>query len=375
MSVDPKARQRRWRLILGEGCEDTLGGLSDEWQRTDSVLSYLYDREYGPGRNVRTGRRGSLDDSQLTIPEWINDVHELFPARTIERIERDALERYQLEELVTSPELLRRATPSATLLKAVMRTKHLMNQEVLAEARRLVRKVVEDLMEKLARPVSAPFRGVRDRHKRSRFKVARNFDAAATIRRNLKSFDPISRRLVISEPWFFSRVRSQADRWSLFILVDQSGSMLDSVIHSAVTAAVFFGIRALKTRLVVFDTNVVDLTEECSDPVETLMRVQLGGGTDIGGALAYARSLVENPRRTIVVVISDFYEGGPEARLLAEVHALVESGTWVLGLAALDQEARPTYDRSLAGRMVNLGAEVGAMTPGELAAWVGEKVL
>jgi Mg-chelatase subunit ChlD len=374
MSED-STRRVRWRLVLGEGTEEVLGGLpSGEWQGRDRALGYLYDREYGAGRNVRGGGPGSLDPSQLTVPEWINEVHELFPRRTIERIEKDALERYQLEEMVTNPDLLSRAQPSQTLLKAVLRTKHLMNQEVLAMARALVRKVVQDLMERLARPVQSPFLGAVDRRRRSFLKVARNFDAKTTIRRNLRHYDPETGRLYLQTPYFFSRVRRHCERWQLIMLVDQSGSMLDSVIHSAVTASIFWGLRSLRTHLVLFDTSIVDVTEECTDPVETLMKVQLGGGTDIGQALAYAASLVENPRRTIVVLITDFFEGAPVPRLISVASGLIESGVTLLGLAALDERAEPQFDRDLAARLVAKGAHVAAMTPGELAAWVAQKV-
>lgn len=372
---DDRTRRTRWRLVLGPGSEDTLGGLSGEAQLQEDALGYLYDREYGASRNVR-GKRGpgSLDESQLSVPDWINTVHELFPKKTVERIEKDALERYGLEEMVTNPELLQRAQPSQTLLKAVLRTKHLMNQEVLGLAKTLVRKVVDQLIQRLAREVRQPFVGTVDRQRRSFLKVAQNFDAATTIRRNLKNWDPETRRLYIQTPYFYSRVRRQVDRWQLIILVDESGSMMDSVIHAAVTASVFWGIKTLRTHLCIFDTSVVDLTEECSDPVETLMKVQLGGGTDIGQALAYAQGLVDNPRRTIVILITDFYEGAPVGRLLSTAKQLIESGVTLLGLAALDQDANPNYDRDLAERIVAMGGHVGAMTPGELADWVAEKV-
>ena len=251
-----------------------------------------------PGRNVRggSGPAGGLGDSQLTVPEWINAVHTLFPRKTIERIEKDALERYQLDEMVTNPDLLRRARPSMTLLKAVLHTKHLMNQEVLALARDLVRQGRrgadgEARPAGRSRPSSARSTATAGR----RLKVAKNFDAETTIRRNLAHYDPKTRRLSIETPYFFSRIRRQADRWQVIILVDESGSMADSVIHAAVTAAIFFGIKTLRTHLCLFDTNVVDVTDHCNDPVETIMKVQLGGGTDIGGALAYAAGLVENP--------------------------------------------------------------------------------
>lgn len=375
--LEKRVWQGRWRLVLGSGAEDVMGGVpSAEWADREAALAYLYDREYGQGRNVRgTSSRssGTLDPSQLTVPEWINAVHELFPNRVVERIEKDALERYHIEEMVTNPDLLRRAQPSQTLLKAVLRTKHLMNQEVLALARAMVRKVVQDLMEKLAREVRTPFAGTANR-RRSYLKIAKNFDVQTTIRRNLKNYDPASGQIFIKETFFHSRIRRQVDRWQVIILVDESGSMMDSVIHAAVTASIFFGIRTLRTHLVIFDTAVVDVTDQCTDPVETLMKVQLGGGTDIGQALVYASTLVDNPRRTIVVLITDFYEGAPEQQLLTATRNLVESGVTLLGLAALDSNAKPDYDRHMAERMVRLGAHVAAMTPGELAEWVAEKV-
>jgi hypothetical protein len=370
----------RWRLILGDEAEGVCGGLAGQDADRDAALEYLYGRE-AKGRNRRAGGRGdqgsgkgSLDPSQLTVPQWINAVHALFPQRTVERIEKDALERYQVQELVTNVDLLKRAEPSMTLLKAVLHTKHLMNQEVLGVARELVRKVVEQLMEKLARPVQSPFFGVVDRRKRSSLRVAKNFDAQTTIRRNLKHYDPEARKLFIQTPHFYSRVRRHADKWQVIILVDESGSMADSVIHSAVTAAIFFGIRTLRTHLVLFDTSIVDVSADCGDPVETIMKVQLGGGTDIGQAVRYAEGLIDNPRRAIVVLITDFCEGAPVGNLFAACKRLIEQGVLLLGLAALDAEAKPQYDHATAGHIAGLGAHVGAMTPGELAAWVAEKV-
>ncbi|MBM3458720.1 MAG: hypothetical protein FJX77_09340, partial [Armatimonadetes bacterium] len=173
--TDEELRRVRWRLVLGAGCEGCLGDLEGDWARREGALAYLYDREYHSDRNVR--QRGTLDPSQLTVPEWINAVHELFPQRTIERVERDALERYGLDEMVTNPELLQRAQPNPTLLRAVLRTRHLMNQQVLELARRLVRQVVEEMLQRLAREVRAPFTGAVDRRRRSFVRIAQNFDA------------------------------------------------------------------------------------------------------------------------------------------------------------------------------------------------------
>jgi uncharacterized protein with von Willebrand factor type A (vWA) domain len=367
----------RWRLILGQAAETGLGqpSLDAECQAVDAALSWLYDREGDLGdREVRASRRGGTEGSRLTVPDWINEVHRLFPKETIERLEKDAVERYQIQEVVTNPEVLRRVEPNMTLLKAVLRTKHLMNPEVLGLARELVARVVRELMEKLAREVQASFSGTRDRRRWSAQRSAANFDPKRTIRENLRHYSVEEKRLYIRKPYFAARTRRHSAKWQLIILVDESGSMMGSVIHAAVTAACLWGLPALKTHLCIFDTQVVDLTDRITDPVEVLMKVQLGGGTDIAKAVSYAATLVENPRRTIVVVITDFFEGGNAEALVKKVQALCQQGTFVLGLAALDEAANPVYDRGLGRRLLEAGAHVGAMTPGELAAWIAEKV-
>jgi Mg-chelatase subunit ChlD len=375
MSQDDAARKLRWRLVLGEdaGLNCPLGGNSAQ---RDRMLGFLYQRGSGSGsggNDLNTPRNADLSPSQLSVPDWINGVHELFPKRTIERLEKDAIERYKIEEIVTNKDVLARAEPNPTLLQAVLRTKHLMNAEVLAIARVLVRKVVQELMDKLAVVVCQPFSGSRLR-KRSFIKVSRNFDWRSTVRANLRYWDSQRKRIGIQTPYFHTRTRRRIDKWQFIIVVDQSGSMVSSVIHSAVCASIFHQLPAVKTHLIAFDTAVVDLTSDVEDPVETLMKVQLGGGTDIAQAMTYAASLVEYPRRTILVLITDFFEGGNPHQLMQVTKRLADSGVHLLGLAALDDKAEPAYDRNLAGSLVNLGMKVGAMTPGELAQWVAEKV-
>jgi Mg-chelatase subunit ChlD len=366
----------RWRLVLGAPAEQCTGGLGAEAAGRDAALDWLYGRDPDLGRRgVRRGgtRSAGSDPSVLTTVDWLDDIHRLFPKETIERLERDAVERYEIHEVVTDPEVLARIEPNPTLLRAVLRTKHLMNPEVLRLARRIVETVVRDLMKKLAPEVRQAFSGTRSRRP-SRFRQARDFDFHATVRANLAHYQPEERRLLIERPRFVSRVRRHLDQWQLVLIVDQSGSMAGSVIHSAVTAACLWGLSGLKTHLVAFDTNVVDLTADVADPVELLLKVQLGGGTDIARAVDYGASLIENPRRSILVVITDFYEGGDEHRLVRTVARLAEQGTQILGLAALDEEANPAYDRALAQRLADAGAHVGAMTPGELAAFVAERL-
>ncbi|MGC5019145.1 VWA domain-containing protein [Micromonospora sp. DT47] len=361
----------RWRLVLGEPARSSLGALGEAAAGRDAALDWLYGRDEELDR--RDVRRGGSGPSLLTTVDWLNEITRLFPRETVERLERDAVERYEIHDVVTDPQVLARVEPSATLLRAVLRTKHLMNPEVLRLARRIVETVVRQLMERMATDVRQSFSGARARRP-SRFRQARNFDVRRTIRANLAHWRPDERRLHVRTPHFFSRTRRHLDRWQVILLVDQSGSMVGSVIHAAVTAACLWGLPGVRTHLVAFDTEVVDLTADVDDPVELLLKVQLGGGTDIARAVTYGAQLIENPRRAIVALITDFYEGGSEAQLVRTVKQLVEQGTHVLGLAALDEEANPAYDRAMAQRLADVGAGVGAMTPGELAAFVAERV-
>lgn len=385
VDLPPRAR---WRLVLGEPADEACGGMSGEAQAMDAALEWLYGRDPEAGeREVRGSRGGgtghgakgeprgaNLAPSVLSVPDWISEIQRLFPKETIERLEHDAAVRYRIDEIVTSPEVLSRIEPSPALLEAVLRTKHLMSPEVLVMARKLVEKVVEQLLAKLARQVRQAFSGTLDRRRRSAMKIARNLDFRRTLERNLRRWDPRTRKLLLEKPYFFARTKRHVERWQVILLVDQSGSMVSSVIHSAVTAACLWSLPGIKTHLVAFDTEVVDLTADVTDPVELLMKVQLGGGTDIQKAVGYATELVEAPRRAIVVLITDFYEGGPPEMLVRRVAALTAQGTTVLGLAALDEQANPSFDRGLAQRLVDVGAHVAAMTPGELANWIAEKV-
>lgn len=372
MSLDIPDPLQRWRLLLGDPAERACGGLSAEAQAADAALDWLYGRD--GDRAERGERSAGLGPSALSTPDWINAIHTLFPKEVIERLEQDAVERYGIDEVVTNLEVLERIEPSESLLRAVLHTKHLMNPEVLAAARKLVAEVVRRIMEKLATEVRQAFSGSRDRRRRSRMKVARNFDFKQTLAANLHRYDPQRRKLYVERPVFISRTKRHAEPWDIILLIDQSGSMVDSVIHSAVMAACLWQLPGMRTRLVAFDTAVVDLTADVSDPVELLMKVQLGGGTDIAKAVAYAQSLVANPAKTIVVLVSDLYEGGSPYELVRRVKALVEAGAKVLGLAALDAKAEPSYDREMAARLVREGAQIGAMTPGQLAGWLAEKV-
>lgn len=364
----------RWRLVLGRYAASRLplsSGAGGDLERMEGTLEYLYGREYeGRGGRPELGP-GSLDDSQLTLVDWLGDVRELFPRETSEVIEKHALDRYELTELVTDPQTLERLEPSEHLLRTLLMLKNHLGGEVLLVARRIIAQVVEELRRRLEAELRRALSGRLNQHRHSPMQIAANFDARDTIRRNLKHWDADRRQLVLEELRFFER-NTRRLPWELVICVDQSGSMVGSVIHSAVMAGIMAGLPSFTVRLVVFDTNVVDLSGHVDDPVEVLMKVQLGGGTDIAQAVRYCGQLIDNPQRSVLVLITDFCEGAPPGELVRAVRALAEARVRLIGLAALDGEAHPYYDRQMAGRLADVGMEIAALTPGQLAEWLVE---
>ena len=364
----------RWRLILGSHAKEQLsfgeggfleGGIS--CMDLEEALDFLYSREYG--EDVR--REGGTEKSRLTAATWITKIRRLFPKETVEVLERHALERYQMTELLTDREVLEKLEPNRELLKTILQLKHLMKGEVLDAARKIVRKVAQEIAEKLNQEIRRSLLGNLDRNTPSSVKSMRNLDIRKTIRRNLQHYDRKEQRLILEQVYFNSRTRKY-NSWRVIIAVDESGSMLDSVIHSAIMAGIFARPPMLDTRLVIFDTQVVDLSGDLEDPVQTLMSIQLGGGTYIAGALKYCETLIENPARTMVVLVSDLCEGGSVQGLLGVSRGIIESGAKLICLTALDMEANPAYDRRTAQSMADLGAHVGAMTPEALGDFMGK---
>ncbi len=360
----------RWRLLLGHYAQARLGALDGIAAERDAALGYLYGREYqrDGGRGIRHLQPGTLDASQLTAVDWLAKVRELFPRDTVEIIEAHALERYRLTELLGDPAVLEKLEPNEALLRTLLSVRSHLKPEVLATVRRIVRQVVAQLRRRFDTDVRRTLSGRRHRLRESPLRVAQNFDARGTVRRNLKHFDRQRQQLVIERARFFDR-NARRLPWDLFLCVDQSGSMADNVIHSAVLASILCALPALRVRLVLFDTSVVDLSAHIDDPTEVLMRAQLGGGTDIAKALRYCAGKIEQPQRSVLILISDFCEGGPLSVLLRTVQQLAADRVKLLGLASLAQ-GEAHYDREIAGRLAALGMQIAALTPRELAAWL-----
>lgn len=371
--ISTQSAVNRWRLILGGFSKNRLNfsGQGEELNSLydmEGLLDFLYN--YGRGDDVRTDdRTGGLGDSQLQACEWITRVRKLFPKRTAEVLEKQAVEDFHMTELITDKKVLEQMKPDMNLLKSILQLKHLMKGDVVMTARLIAKKVVEELKEKIEEDIKKSFTGAIDRSTSSPVRSARNIDIKKTIRKNLKNYDRESETLILQDIYFSGRMKKY-NKKHIIIAVDESGSMLSSVIHSAVMAQIFSALPFAEVSLVIFDTNVVDLSKYADDPVSILMSVQLGGGTDIGKALSYCEQLISNPSDSCVIVVTDLFEGADTRVLLNTSKNLITSGAKLNFLTALDEEANPCYDKHLAQKLVNIGAFAGALTPGELGAYV-----
>lgn len=361
--------QRRWRLALGRYAERSLGVVNGRDAEADRVLDYLYSREFKK-RGQQFGKgHGSLDPTQLTAIDWLGKARALFPRTVFETLQTHALDRYALTDLLGDPKALEGLQPNPNLLRAVLGFHGRAQPQVKEKLRAIANEVIKELMARLKSEIERAFSGRRDRFRRSHLASSANFDWRATIRANLATYDPERQRIIADRLLFNSRHRRRL-RWRVILCVDQSGSMTDSIIHSAVMAAILMGLPGVDVNLVLFDTAIVDLSDRAADPLETLMSVQLGGGTDIGKAVSYCETLVRDPDRTIFVLVTDFCEGAPARPLYAAVARLAEARVRMIGLPALDDTGFADYDLPIATRLADLGMHVGAMTPNRLADWL-----
>lgn len=377
MSDDAK-NLNKWRLILGKYSEGNMG-LNPNYAEMDEVLEFLYSREYSEEQGIRkdeegNGKMGGRGASQLTVPQWIGKVRKLFPKETVEIMQKQAISKYNLTELLTDEKILKEMQPDMELLKNILMFKDMMNPQVLRTAKGIIEEVVKEIEEKLRKEIVEAFSGKKNPYKSSSVKTMRNFDFKKTIRKNLKNYSKELGTIIPKNVYFSSRIKKQ-NEYSIIIVVDQSGSMVSSVIYSAVMAGIFSSLSSIDTKLIVFDTSVVDLSDYVSSPVETLLSVQLGGGTDISRALDYAITKISQPSKTIVVLVSDLYDGYDYRQMYTRVHEIVESGAKMFVLPALDFDAHGSYDKNAAIKMASLGADVAAITPKELAQWIAKVVL
>ncbi|GAB2965262.1 VWA domain-containing protein [Hymenobacter coalescens] len=345
----------RWKLVLGSAADAAQHvPLTPDYGRMDEVLTALYDEQ-------RSERRGGLGSSAPRVTRWLGDIRRYFPSSVVAVMQQDAMERLGLNQLLLEPEVLRTVQPDVHLVGLLMSLGRVMPAKARHTAREVVQRVVHDLEQKLANPLRQAVQGALSRSVRNPRPRYREINWAATIRANLRHYQPALGTIIPEKLVGYGR-RGQALK-EIVLCVDQSGSMAASVVYAGVFGAVLASIRAVRTHMVAFDTSVVNLTEDLQDPVDLLFGVQLGGGTDIHLALTYCQQLITRPSDTILVLISDLYEGGSPTGMLRCAAELKAAGVTVVVLLALSDEGAPSFDRSVAEKLAALGIPSFACTP------------
>nr|WP_314353844.1 VWA domain-containing protein [Comamonas thiooxydans] len=355
--LQPTTRLQRWRMVLGSPADASCGGVTGRLQEMDQALAVLYEED-----SKLASRKGGRGNSSPSVSRWLGDIRKYFPSQVVQVMQRDAMERLNLRELLLQPEMLENVQPDVHLVADLISLGSVIPQNTKATARLVVRKVVDELMKKLEEPMRSAVAGALDRSQRNRRPRHAEIDWNRTIRANLRHWQPEYKTIVPETLIGYGRKARRPQR-EVILCIDQSGSMANSVVYSSIFGAVMASLPAVATKLVVFDTAVVDLTEKLDDPVDVLFGVQLGGGTDINGAVGYCQGLISEPRNSILVLISDLYEGGVESGLLRRANELVEAGVQFITLLALSDEGAPAYDAELAAKLAALGVPSFACTP------------
>lgn len=364
-------RLRRWRMVLGADSADSTGhALTGQDAAMDGALNALYGGGAGkkPGGRGTGGRAAGLGASAPSVARWLGDIRTYFPSSVVQVMQRDAIDRLGTAALLLEPEMLEAVEADVHLVGTLLSLNKAMPETTKETARTVVRKVVEDLEKRLESRTRATLTGALDRSARISRPRHRDIDWNRTVRANLANYLPVpgsaeGTGTIVPERLIGYGRASRSAKKDIVLCIDQSGSMAASVVHASVFGAVLASMRTLSTRLVVFDTAVVDLTDQLDDPVDVLFGTQLGGGTDINRALAYCQSRITRPADTVVVLISDLYEGGIRDEMLKRVAAMKDSGVQFVTLLALSDEGAPAYDHDHAAALGALGAPAFACTP------------
>ena len=380
-------RERRWRLVLGEAPAESgeaqagaagqagegeagagmpsegegQGGLSDQDQQLDDTLQALYG----------DGEGGGEGDSAPDIARLLGDVRRYFPDEVAHIVQQDALGKFKLRKLLSQPEVLMQIEPNMQLASQLVALARFMPEETKETARHIVRRVVEEIKERLEYPLEQAVKGSLNRAlKTRRPRRARDINWLATVGRNLKHYQQ-DLGTIIPET-LVGHGRTLGSLHDVILCVDQSGSMAKSVVYASIFSSVLASLSALDTRLICFDTNVVDMSEQLSDPVDLLFGLQLKGGTNIERALSYAQNLVKRPEDTTLILISDLFEGaGAKGAFISRAAQLRESGVKVIVLLALSDEGTPRYHGPSAQELANEGVPAFACTPEYFAEVMG----
>lgn len=374
--MDEKEHIQRWRLILGSESQNRFeqmggGGLTAEQDLMDQALAAIYNRReaggFGSGGNGARGAGSGPSNPQIT--KWLGDVRSLFDKELVTVIQGDAMTRCGLKQLIFEPELLDNLEPDVNLAATILMLKEQIPKRSKESVRAFIQKIVEEINKLLEQDIKRAVTASVNKRKHSPIPSAAAMDYKMTISRNLKNYNRELGTIVPEHFYFFDRTSTTAaNKWTVILDIDQSGSMGESVIYSSIVSCILASMTSLKTRIVAFDTNIIDLTEKSDDPVDLLFGFQLGGGTNIDQSIAYCEQFIENPKKTLFFLISDLEEGGNRASMLRRLEEMKSSGVTVICLLALAEGGKPYYDAQMAQKIARMNIPCFACNPQMLPA-------
>ena len=352
--MDTNDRLRRWRLILGSEAQKRMEGMGDgpdlsqEDLMMDTALDAIYNRDMKFGFGGGAGKGASSPQ----ISRWLGDVRTLFDKDIVKIIQSDAMERCGLKQLIFEPELLNNIEPDMQMASMILTLKDQIPKQSKENAREFIRKIVEQINALLETDLKRAVTASINRKLHSPIPSASALDFQTTIRKGIKDYNTKLKKIIPQKYYFFERsATTAANKYTVILDIDQSGSMGESVIYSSIMSCILASMSAIKTKVVAFDTNIVDLSEKCEDPIDLLFGFTLGGGTDIEKSIKYCTKYIENPKKTIFFLISDLEEGGNRAGLLRRLTQMKEDGVIVICLLAISDDGKPFYDANMAGKI------------------------
>lgn len=366
-----KDNLQRWRLILGSASEEVLTGLGggsldfdNDYRVMDEALAAIYDEANEGSLGIAKGQRSaSLGKSSPAVAKWLGDIRKFFPDDVVSVIQQDAIQRKGLTQLLYEPEVLKNVKPDIQMVATLLSLRGKIPERTKDTARELVSEVVKEIMKRLESDLRSSVMGALNRKQHSPIPNVQRIDWKWTIGRNLKNYNKQLNKLIPERVYYFEGGKKSRS-WTVILDMDQSGSMANSIIYGSVVGSILASMPALKTHVVAFDTEVVDLSEQCAnDPVEMLFGIQLGGGTDINKSVAYCQKLITEPSKTLFILLTDLYEGGNAAGLIRRMSEIVESGAKAVCLLALSDEGKPIYDEAMAKKLVSIGVPCFSCTP------------
>ncbi len=358
----------RWRLILGSETQDNftemgLNGLSQEQLLMDNALAAIYGTD---GESLGGSGRGAGNGSSSPhISKWLGDIRSLFDSEMVAIVQNDAIERKGLKQLLLEPELLENLETNLNMASTLLMLKDQIPKKSKESARKFIQKIVEEINNKMESRIQRAVTAALNKREHSPLPSASAIDFKYTIARNLRNYSKELNTIIPERIYFFDRA-TKVNRWNVILDIDQSGSMGESIIYSSIMACILASMSSVNTHIVAFDTQIMDLTDLCQDPVDLLFGFQMGGGTDIAKSLAYCQQFIESPSKTLFFLISDLDEGGNRASLLNRIQEIKDSGATVIVLLAVADGGRPYYDETTAQRISSMGIPCFACSPEKL---------